>query len=125
MWAARASCHPVAVSAPDFRPSLTLADRVLDLSRPALMGVVNANPDSFSDPGHRPLDAILRARDARAQEPPQRLEPGRTRRSGSTAGHPLIQSAVGLVVGAATGTQGCAGLEVEEVVDDPRGVDVG
>jgi dihydropteroate synthase len=23
------------------------------------MGVVNANPDSFSDPGHRPLDAIV------------------------------------------------------------------
>ena len=44
---------------PQFRPSLQLADRTLDLTRPALMGVVNANPDSFSDPGHRPLDAIL------------------------------------------------------------------
>lgn len=44
---------------PDFRPNLRLADRVLDLSRPVLMGVVNANPDSFSDPGHRPLDLQL------------------------------------------------------------------
>ncbi|MGN6694224.1 MAG: dihydropteroate synthase, partial [Aquihabitans sp.] len=44
---------------PQFRPSLRLADRTLDLTRPALMGVVNANPDSFSDPGHRPLEAIL------------------------------------------------------------------
>ena len=41
------------------RTDLQLADRVLDLSRPVLMGVVNANPDSFSDPGHRPLDAQL------------------------------------------------------------------
>jgi dihydropteroate synthase len=45
------------VTAPSFRADLKLADRVLDLSRPLLMGVVNANPDSFSDPGHRPLDA--------------------------------------------------------------------
>lgn len=42
-----------------FRPTLRLRDRVLDLSGPVLMGVVNANPDSFSDPGHRPLDAQL------------------------------------------------------------------
>jgi dihydropteroate synthase len=46
-------------SPPEFRAELTLADRTLDLSRPVLMGVVNANPDSFSDPGHRPLDAQL------------------------------------------------------------------
>ncbi|WP_219943812.1 dihydropteroate synthase [Iamia sp. SCSIO 61187] len=39
------------------RTRLRLADRTLDLSRPVLMGVVNANPDSFSDPGARPLDA--------------------------------------------------------------------
>ncbi|MCU1496431.1 MAG: dihydropteroate synthase [Acidimicrobiales bacterium] len=44
---------------PRFRPDLQLADRVLDLSRPVIMGVVNANPDSFSDPGHRPLDVQL------------------------------------------------------------------
>lgn len=44
---------------PQFRPTLQLADRTLDLRRPALMGVVNANPDSFSDPGHRPLEAIV------------------------------------------------------------------
>ena len=44
---------------PSFRPTLRLADRTLDLSRPVLMGVVNANPDSFSDPGHRPLDLQL------------------------------------------------------------------
>ena len=48
-----------AASAPRFRAELQLADRVLDLSRPVLMGVVNANPDSFSDPGHRPLDVQL------------------------------------------------------------------
>jgi len=47
------------VTPPQFRSSLRLADRTLDLARPALMGVVNANPDSFSDPGHRPLEAIL------------------------------------------------------------------
>lgn len=47
------------MTAPAFRADLHLADRVLDLSRPLLMGVVNANPDSFSDPGHRPLDAQL------------------------------------------------------------------
>lgn len=47
------------MTAPQFRPTLRLADRVLDLARPVLMGVVNANPDSFSDPGHRPLDAQL------------------------------------------------------------------
>ncbi len=41
---------------PQFRPHLRLGGRVLDLTRPVLMGVVNANPDSFSDPGHRPLD---------------------------------------------------------------------
>jgi dihydropteroate synthase len=29
---------------------LVVRDRTLDLTRPALMGVVNANPDSFSDP---------------------------------------------------------------------------
>ncbi len=46
-------------SAPDFRPTLRLADRTLDLTRPALMGVVNANPDSFSDPGHRGLDEVV------------------------------------------------------------------
>jgi dihydropteroate synthase len=39
------------------RSSLRLAERTLDLSRPVLMGVVNANPDSFSDPGVRALDA--------------------------------------------------------------------
>ena len=44
---------------PSFRPSLKLADRTLDLRRPALMGVINANPDSFSDPGHRSLAAIV------------------------------------------------------------------
>lgn len=43
--------------APNFRADLRLGDRTLDLSRPVLMGVVNANPDSFSDPGHRPLAA--------------------------------------------------------------------
>ncbi len=42
-----------------FRATLRLRDRTLDLSRPVLMGVVNANPDSFSDPGHRPIDAQL------------------------------------------------------------------
>lgn len=51
--------EPGRVTAPQFRPDLQLADRVLDLSRPVLMGVVNANPDSFSDPGHRPLEAQL------------------------------------------------------------------
>ena len=47
------------MAAPSFRPSLLVRDRTLDLTRPALMGVVNANPDSFSDPGHRSLGAQL------------------------------------------------------------------
>lgn len=51
--------EPEAVTAPNFRPTLRLADRTLDLARPALMGVVNANPDSFSDPGQRALDEVL------------------------------------------------------------------
>lgn len=48
---------PAAV--PRFRTDLHLADRQLDLSRPVLMGVVNANPDSFSDPGHRSVSVHL------------------------------------------------------------------
>ncbi len=44
---------------PSFRSHLRLGERTLDLARPLLMGVVNANPDSFSDPGERPLDAQL------------------------------------------------------------------
>jgi dihydropteroate synthase len=47
------------MSPPQFRADLHLAHRTLDLSRPVLMGVVNANPDSFSDPGHRSVDAQL------------------------------------------------------------------
>jgi dihydropteroate synthase len=46
-------------SAPDFRSTLRLPGRTLDLVRPALMGVVNANPDSFSDPGQRGLDEVI------------------------------------------------------------------
>ena len=46
-------------TAPNFRPTLSARGRVLDLSRPALMGVVNANPDSFSDPGHRQTNEVL------------------------------------------------------------------
>jgi dihydropteroate synthase len=38
---------------------LTLRDRTLALSRPLLMAVVNANPDSFSDPGPRTADAVV------------------------------------------------------------------
>jgi dihydropteroate synthase len=33
---------------------------VFERGRPALMGIVNAGPDSFSDPGHRGLDDLLR-----------------------------------------------------------------
>lgn len=47
------------VTPPQFRADLRLGDRTLDLTRPVLMGVVNANPDSFSDPGARPLEAVL------------------------------------------------------------------
>lgn len=47
------------IAPPHFRATLTLPDRVLDLRRPVLMGVVNANPDSFSDPGHRSLESLL------------------------------------------------------------------
>jgi dihydropteroate synthase len=38
---------------------LRVRDRVLTWDRPLLMGVVNANPDSFSDPGARSLDQIV------------------------------------------------------------------
>ena len=48
------------MTAPGFRTELLVGGRTIDLSRPALMGVVNANPDSFSDPGARPaLDGQL------------------------------------------------------------------
>ena len=56
----REACEPVGVrDVPDFRPTLRLPHGNLDLHRPALMGVVNANPDSFSDPGERALDEVL------------------------------------------------------------------
>ncbi len=62
-WAgARRVSVPVrdrSVSPPQFRADLRLGDRTLDLARPVLMGVVNANPDSFSDPGARSLEAVL------------------------------------------------------------------
>jgi dihydropteroate synthase len=41
--------------------TLVLRDRTLTWSRPLLMGVVNANPDSFSDPGERSLDQVVAA----------------------------------------------------------------
>jgi dihydropteroate synthase len=46
---------------------LRLRDRRLELTaaRPVLMGIVNASPDSFSDPGPRALDQLVAA--ARAQ----------------------------------------------------------
>ncbi|MCU1453026.1 MAG: dihydropteroate synthase [Acidimicrobiales bacterium] len=48
------------MDAPHFRTDLVLAGRKVDLTRPALMGVVNANVDSFSDPGELPtLDRQL------------------------------------------------------------------
>ena len=33
--------------------------------KPRLMGIVNASPDSFSDPGARSLDELVAARAAR------------------------------------------------------------
>lgn len=38
---------------------LRARDRELPLGRPALMGIVNVNPDSFSDPGPRTVDGVL------------------------------------------------------------------
>jgi dihydropteroate synthase len=38
---------------------LILRDRTVAWSRPLLMGVVNVNPDSFSDPGPRTLEAVV------------------------------------------------------------------
>ncbi|MFP5318388.1 MAG: dihydropteroate synthase [Acidimicrobiia bacterium] len=38
---------------------LTLRNRTLSWTRPLLMGVVNVNPDSFSDPGPRTLDMVV------------------------------------------------------------------
>lgn len=46
-------------------PTLVVRGRTVDLSRPALMGIVNATPDSFSDAGEYPDVA---ARVARAVE---------------------------------------------------------
>ena len=40
------------------RAHLRVRDRTLTWSRPLLMGVVNANSDSFSDPGPRTVDAV-------------------------------------------------------------------
>ena len=40
---------------------LPCGSRVLDLSRPQVMGILNVTPDSFSDGGqHASLDAALR-----------------------------------------------------------------
>jgi dihydropteroate synthase len=40
---------------------LRLRDRTVELRRPVLMGIVNATPDSFSDPrGHKPLAELAR-----------------------------------------------------------------
>ena len=64
----RRAREPGPVTAPGFRPDLHLADRVLDLSRPVLMGVVNANPDSFSDPGQRSLAAMVEQAAAMAED---------------------------------------------------------
>jgi dihydropteroate synthase len=47
------------VTDPSATAPLLLQDRSLVWSRPLLMGVVNANPDSFSDPGPRSLDAVV------------------------------------------------------------------
>jgi dihydropteroate synthase len=58
-WAGDDTTRVRPVNGSQFRTDLRLADRVLDLSRPVLMGVVNANPDSFSDPGRRSLQAQL------------------------------------------------------------------
>ncbi len=41
--------------------TLSLRDRTLTWARPLLMGVVNANPDSFSDPGARSVDQVVAA----------------------------------------------------------------
>jgi dihydropteroate synthase len=41
--------------------TLVLRDRTLTWSRPLLMAVVNANADSFSDPGERTLDEVAAA----------------------------------------------------------------
>jgi dihydropteroate synthase len=54
------------VSPPDPRPSALILDcggRLLDLSRPAVMGILNVTPDSFSDGGVflSPENAIARA----------------------------------------------------------------
>ncbi|HEY8546409.1 MAG TPA: dihydropteroate synthase [Acidimicrobiales bacterium] len=46
-------------------PTLVVRGRTVDLSRPALMGIVNATPDSFSDAGEYP---DVEARVARAVE---------------------------------------------------------
>ena len=44
-------CPPVTV--------LTVGDRTITWTRPLLMGVLNANPDSFSDPGARTVADVL------------------------------------------------------------------
>jgi len=38
---------------------LRVRDLTLTWTRPLVMGVVNANPDSFSDPGERTMEAVL------------------------------------------------------------------
>jgi dihydropteroate synthase len=40
--------------------TLLLRGRRLELAEPVLMGIVNAGPDSFSDPGARGLDELVR-----------------------------------------------------------------
>ena len=81
---------------------LRLRERALDLSEPALMGIVNATPDSFSDrPGPKPLDELVRAARAQVDEGAAIVdvggESGRTDtvavpvRRGDRAGCPLVE----------------------------------
>ena len=46
---------------PEPETTLVLRDRTVTWRRPLLMAVVNANPDSFSDPGARTLDQVVAA----------------------------------------------------------------
>jgi dihydropteroate synthase len=55
---------------------LRTRDTAFSWSRPLLMGVVNANPDSFSDPGARTPDAVLRRAEALVAEGAQALDVG-------------------------------------------------
>ena len=69
--------------------TLQLRDRTLELERPALMGIVNAGPDSFSDPGTRALDELVELAHSLAEQGASLIDVGGE--SGRTDREPVAE----------------------------------